>query len=180
MLLVVICMQGSECWNMEILLYNGCKDKEGSASMGNKGVLTKILAIAGTIFTGFPIVAPIVFSIVSLLSDGVFRFDYLMPAELFLFALAGGAFLFWAALRARLWSKWIGLSLGIGMLAFFACQGLAVATGLASGATKAGGWQWTLVLTALILYILAVVGLFVGGCLLLRDLFKRKETIHPD
>jgi hypothetical protein len=37
-----------------------------------------------------------------------------------------------------------------------------------------------LVLTALILYILAVMGLFVGGCLLLRDLFKRKETIHPD
>jgi hypothetical protein len=45
--------------------------------MGNKGVLTKILAIAGTIFTGFPIGR----SIVSLLSDGVIRFDYLMPAD---------------------------------------------------------------------------------------------------
>jgi hypothetical protein len=37
----------------------------------------------------FPILAPIVFAVGSLLRDGRFRFDYLMPAELFPVVLVG-------------------------------------------------------------------------------------------
>ena len=48
-----------------------------------KNWFTKQLAVAGTILAGLPIAAPIIFAILSLVMDGRFRFDYLMPAELF-------------------------------------------------------------------------------------------------
>jgi hypothetical protein len=139
----------------------------------NKGVFTKILAIAGTILVWIPVLAPVLFSGIFMLRVGVFRFDYLMPAELFLLALFGGALLIWAALRARLrWGLigW-GLAIAVGMLV--GGQVLAVATGLASGETEPVGWPWALVLTTLVIFSLALVTLGVGGVLLLRDLFKR-------
>ena len=45
-------------------------------------------------------------------------------------------------------------------------------TGLASGETEPGGWQWVLVLASLAIYSLALAAVGVGGILLLRDLFK--------
>jgi hypothetical protein len=139
----------------------------------NKGVFTKILAIAGTILVWIPVLAPVLFSGIFMLRVGVFRFDYLMPAELFLLALFGGALLIWAALRARLrWGLigW-GLAIAVGMLV--GGQALAVATGLASGETEPVGWPWALVVTTLVIFSLALVALGIGGVLLLRDLLKK-------
>lgn len=76
--------------------------------MANKDGLTKALAIAGTALVWLPILAPVFFSAASLLLDGVFRFDYMMPAELGPVALAGAGLLLWAALRARSQVKLIG------------------------------------------------------------------------
>ena len=140
--------------------------------MGKKDLLTKILAIVGTVLAWFPILAPILLSIAALIQRGRFLFDYLMPAELFPFALAGGGLLLWASLRARSRRGWIGGGLGAAILLLFGTQGIAVVTGLASGETETGGWQWALVIGALILYILALIALGVGGILLLRDLSK--------
>ena len=140
--------------------------------MEKKGVLTKILAIAGMVLVWFPILAPILLSAVSFLADRIFRFDYLMPAELFPFALAGGVLLLWAALRARTQRKLIGWGLGGAIVLLFGGQGLAVVTGLASGETATAGWVMWLVLAAIVAYALAVVAIGVGGVLLLRDLFK--------
>ena len=53
----------------------------------------------------------------------------------------------------------------------------AVVTGLADGSTKIGGWQWILVLGALILYALAVIEVGIGGILLLRDVFKPRQVM---
>ncbi len=141
--------------------------------MEKKNVLTKILAIAGTVLVWFPILAPVLLGVVSLITERVFRLDYLMPAELFLLVLIGGGLLIWAALRARSWLKLItwGLGLAVGML--IAGQGLAVVTGLASGVTEPAGWWFALVLASLVILWLAIILTGVGGILLLRDLFKR-------
>ena len=140
--------------------------------MEKKGVFTKILAIVGTVLVWFPILAPILFSMVAFLRAHMFRFDYLMPAELFPSALAGGALLLWAALRARAQRKLIGWGLGAAVVLLFGGQGLAVITGLASGESEPTGWKMAIVLGTIIGYALALVAVGVGGILLLRELFK--------
>jgi hypothetical protein len=140
--------------------------------MENKGILNKILAVAGTILVWLPVLAPILFSVISIISDGIFRFDYLMPAELGLFAFGGGVLLLVAAFRVHSYWRLIGWGLGIAFLMVVGGQALAVVTGLADGRTEPGGWQWMLVLGSLILYTVAIVVIGVGGALLVRELFK--------
>lgn len=144
--------------------------------MENKNVFTKILAITGTVLVWLPIAAPVFFSAAVLIRSGMFRMDYLMPAELFLLVLVGGGLLLWAALRMRRLRGLIGWGLGGAFVLLFGSQLLAVATGLADGRTKPTGWQWALVLGGLAAYILAVIVIGVGGILLLRHLFKRKPA----
>ena len=145
--------------------------------MENKGVLTKILAIAGTVLVWFPILAPILITTILFVQEQIFRFDYLMPAELGLFAFGGGILLLVAAIRAHSHAKLIGWGLGIALLLIVGGQALAVVTGLADGSTGIGGWQWILVLGALILYALAVIEVGIGGILLLRDVFKPRQVM---
>jgi len=145
--------------------------------MENKGTFTKILAIIGTVLAWFPIIAPVLISMIFFAQEGVFRLDYLMPAELFLFALAGGALLIWAAIRARSHRAVIGWGLGFAAGLLVSGQALAVATGLASGETEATGWQWALVLGSLIAYILSLIVVGVGGVLLLRNLYKPTKEL---
>ena len=140
--------------------------------MENKGTLTKILAVAGTIFVWLPILAPTLFGTFSLIADGVFRFDYLMPAELGLFAFGGGILLLVAAIRARSHVKLVGWGLGAAFIMMAGVLVIPAVTGLADGTTEMGGWEWMLTLGLLILYTVAVVAIGVGGILLLRDLFK--------
>ena len=69
--------------------------------MAKKDSLTKALAVVGTVLVWIPILAPALFSAAFLIRTRMFRFDYLMPAEIFPVALVGGGLLLWAALRAR-------------------------------------------------------------------------------
>ena len=143
--------------------------------MENKGAFTKGLAITGTVLIWLPILAPIVFSLIRFIQRRVFQFDYLMPAELGLFAFGGGILLLVAAIRTHSHMKLIGWGLGIALVMILGGQALAVVTGLADGSTEIGGWQWVLVLGSLILYTLAIVDVGIGGILLLRDLFKHQQ-----
>ena len=140
--------------------------------MEKKGVLTKILAIVGTVLVWFPILAPVLLSVAVIIKERMFRFDYLMPAELFPAALVGGGLLIWAALRVRSRRRLIGWGLGIAVGLLVGGQVLAVVTGLASGETEPAGWWWALVLASLVVYSLALVVIGVGGVLLLSDLFN--------
>ena len=140
--------------------------------MEKKGVLTKFLAIVGTVLVWFPILAPVLLSVAVIIKERMFRFDYLMPAELFPATLVGGGLLIWAALRARSRRRLIGWDLGIAVGLLVGGQVLAVVTGLASGETEPAGWWWALVLASIVVYSLALVVIGVGGVLLLRDLFK--------
>ena len=143
--------------------------------MEKKGVLTRILAVVGTVLVWLPILAPLFFSVILLLQEGRFLFDYLMPAELFPAILLGGALLVWAALRAHSHGKLIGWSLVLAVALLVGTQALAEVTGLASGEIEPAGWPWMLVLGSLILFLLAILGVGVGGVLLLRDLFKVRQ-----
>jgi hypothetical protein len=140
--------------------------------MEKKGALTKILTIAGLALVWFPVLAPILFSVLRTIRGGIFHFDYLTVAEFFPVVLLGGALLTWAALRARSYRRLIGLGFGIavGLLVFSML--LATLTGLASGETEPAGLGWALVLGAIILYSVLVVVIGIGGLMLLRGLFK--------
>jgi hypothetical protein len=138
--------------------------------MEKRDALAKILAVAGTFLAWVPILAPVALTVVFFLQTGLFRFDYLMPAELFLSALGGGCLLLWAALRARSHRGLIGGSLAAAAACLAASQGAAVATGLASGTTEPAGWPLVLVLILLAGYVLAVMACAVGGLLLTRVL----------
>lgn len=140
--------------------------------MENKRVFTKILAVTGTIFVWFPILAPILLTTIFFIQEHIFRFDYLMPAELGLFAFGGGILLLIAAIRMHSHLKLIGWGLGIALVMIVGGQALAVVTGLADGSTEIGGWQWMLVLGSLIIYTIAIVAIGVGGVLISRDLFR--------
>ncbi|MBI5963440.1 MAG: hypothetical protein HY863_08205 [Chloroflexi bacterium] len=142
--------------------------------MEKKNVFTKILAVIGTILIWLPVLAPIILAVGSLILAGMFRLDYLMPAELFPVALLGGLLLFWASLRAHSHRKLIGWGLLIAVILLFGGQGLAVVTGLASGETEPTPLLVALVLTPIIIYALALAAVGVGGVQLSRDLFK-----HP-
>jgi hypothetical protein len=143
------------------------------AVMKKKIVLTKILAILGTGIVSLPVLAPIVFSGIRLAADNIFRFDYLMPAELFPAALAGGGLLTFASILARSRRVWIIGGLCAAAVLLVGGQALAVATGLASGEIEPAGWIMTIVLGTVAIYALALLAIIAGGVLLLRDLFKR-------
>lgn len=143
--------------------------------MKRNRVFPKFLAIAGTILTWIPILAPLGFSLILLITRKIFRFDYLMPAELFPSALLGAILLFWAACQVKTRRKWIGWSFVASILLLLGSQTFAVITGLASGRTQPVGWPWIIVLTMLAVFTLALISIGIGGVLLIRDLFKPSQ-----
>jgi hypothetical protein len=144
--------------------------------MLKKNVLTRILAIAGTILVWLPVIALVVISGSVLIRRGEFHVDYLIPAELFPVFLGGGLLLLWASIRARCYRLWIGVGLGAVGVLIVSGQAIAMLTGLATGVTERGGWQWAIVLGAIILYDLAVVAVGVGGILLTLYLFQNDSV----
>lgn len=144
--------------------------------MKRKDVFSKILAVFGSVLTWFPIAAPILLGIGSLVAAGVFRLDYLMPAELFPSALLGGLLLFWAAMRENAHRQLIGWGLALAIALLFGAQALAQVTGLASGDTEPTPWLMALVLLPLGLYVASVAAVGVGGVLIARDLFRRQAA----
>jgi hypothetical protein len=135
--------------------------------MKKTDTLSKIFAILGVILVWFPIIAPATLGFVSLGMDGIYRFDYLMPAELGLLVFAGGALLLWGAIRTRLRGKIIawGFGLAAGSIAIL----------VAIGDVVPGSWQWAIAIGLLITYNLAIVLMGIGGILLWKDLSGKLE-----
>jgi hypothetical protein len=143
--------------------------------MNRQNEITKVLAISGFVLVWFTILAPVILSIISLVRGGGFRFDYLMPAELFIVALVGGLLLLWAALRVRLETKWIHWAFGIAFFSLIAGVTLAKVTGLADGRSGSGGWL-PVAGGLIIIYDLALIALGIGGWYLCRDLIKKEQS----
>jgi hypothetical protein len=145
--------------------------------MQNRDLFTKVLAVGGAILSWFPILAPILLTAAFLIAEGAFRFDYLMPAELFPAALSGGLLLLWAAIRMRWGRRLIAWGLGLAVVLLFGAQALAEVTGLASGAAEVAMVWWVVVLATMALYSMAVIAVGVGGFLLLRALFSTRQPV---
>ena len=142
--------------------------------MQKKSALTKFLAIAGTVLVWFPLLAPILLSIILFIQRQIWRVDYLMPAELFLSFLLGSGLLLWATLRAHSYVKLVAWGLGLAILMLFAGQAIAVATGLASGEAEPAGWRLYIVIASLIFYIGGMIAVGLGGIFLVKDLFRHR------
>ena len=133
--------------------------------MQKKDRLSKILAILGTALVWLPVLAPVILGFLSLGMDGIYRFDYLMPAELGIVVFAGGAALLWAALRTGLRRKIIawGFGLAAGSIAIL----------MAFGDVVPGSLEWGIVIGLLATYSIAIVVMGIGGTLLCKDLFGK-------
>ena len=118
--------------------------------MKNKDILTKILAVAGTLLVWLPVAAPVFFSAAGFFSRSRFNFDYLMPAELFPLVMVGSGLLLVAALLSRRRRGLIGWGLVSAVLLPVIGSVIAKLTGLADGRIEPGGWQWALVLGFLV------------------------------
>lgn len=149
-------------------------ESRGGPSTGRNRhpVLSRSLAILGTVLAGLPLAAPILFALAFLAAGQGLRLDYLMPGELFPLALAGGAALLAASLIARWRRMLVSIAFGATALLFALVDVLAVATGLASGRAPAAGWPLALVAGTYALYAVAVAAMFVLGALLCRALFS--------
>ncbi len=134
-------------------------------------VLTKSLAVVGTTLVWIPILAPILFSVALWIHEGIFLFDYLMPAEFFPIVLVGGGLLIWATARVHSHQRIIGWAFGSAVFLVVGGQVLAEVTGLASGEIEPAGWQFALVLASLVGYSLALIVIGIGGLQLIRRLF---------
>lgn len=140
--------------------------------MANRGSLTKFAAIAGTVLLWLPVLFTVFTAVVGSVSDRAILFDYLLPAELSPFALAGGLLLLWASWQAKYGYKLSGGGL-LAMIGFlWGGQAIAIATGLASGAIEPAGWPWLLVLASLALYTAALMVSGIAGILLLKQLYR--------
>lgn len=144
--------------------------------MGKKNVLTKGMVFIGDVLVAFPILATLLTSVVGSIDDRVFRFDYLMPMELFPFFLVGGGLLLLAAFRMRSFFKLIGWGFAAALVLMVGSQAIAVVTGLASGETETGGWQWALVMVGIIGYWLANIEVAMAGVLLGRKLLQKDQN----
>ncbi len=142
--------------------------------MDRKNKLTRFLAVSGTVILWLPIFFTILTSSIFFTKTSNFRVDYLMPAELFPLALLGGLLLFWAAAKIRTRHKTIGLLI-LAMFGFLAAgQGFAVVTGLASGATKAEGWIFTVVIVLIALYTLTLIALGISGVSFIKYIYRKE------
>jgi hypothetical protein len=115
--------------------------------------------------------APVIFAGVRVIQARRLLFDFLMPAEIFPVVLVGAGLLLWAAFRARSRQRMIDWSLVATVAILLASAVLAQVTGLASGETQQGGWQWALLLTLFAGFWLGLLGMGAGGALLVRDLY---------
>jgi hypothetical protein len=133
--------------------------------MEKRDTLSKILTVLGTVLVWIPILAPLVFGFFSLSMDGVYRFDFLMPAELGILVFVGGVSLLWGAIRARSQQGIIAWGLGI--------AAGSIALLFALGDVEPGSLRWGIAIGLLVVYSLAIVVMGVGGVLLGRILFKK-------
>lgn len=149
--------------------------------MDRRGPLTKILASLGTLLVWAPLLLPVFFAAIRLVQGGRLMLDYLMPAEFFPVALLGGSLLAWASLRVRSRLRAIIGGMVASIVFLGLVMGTAAATGLASGETAPGGWQWTLTLVFLGAFILSMLITAASGILLLGDLFRspRQGILRP-
>jgi hypothetical protein len=129
----------------------------------------KILAIVGTVLVWITLLAPVLLSLVVLLTRNMVLFDYLMPAELFPLALIGGGFLYLVAYRIHYFKRMISWSLSIAIVSLVSGQIFAVISGVASGSIDT--WQLFVIRGTNLLYCAFLFLTGINGIRLLLKIF---------
>jgi len=139
--------------------------------MEKKTLAMRVLVVVGTILALFPLVATIATSIAGSIMNKKFLMDYLMPAELGLFYLVGGACLVMAAFLAKSRIRLLVVSFGLAEALLVALQLVAEASGLASGeiTPELEKTYMFIVGTMLGLYVLCMILTDAGAILLCKD-----------
>jgi len=141
--------------------------------MTKKIVISKVLAIIGTVMVWLPILVMLVTGVIGSIERNRLMVDYLIPAELFPLVGIGGLLLILAAVLARSQRKWIIWSFAAMIFVLVLGQVIAMVSGLASGRIEPTGFWWMLVISMMILYIVAIIFLGIGGVKLIVCLFKK-------
>lgn len=141
--------------------------------MNKKLIFIKILAVTGNIIVWLINLAPFIFSAITLFVSREFRFDYLIPAELFPFAFIAGGLLLWSSLLKHSYQKLICWSYAVAFGSLVLGQILAMVTGLASGDINPSGWPYMVVMASIIIYVLGLILEGIGGLLLLKRVYSK-------
>lgn len=143
--------------------------------MRRTGWFVNTLVVVGTLLVIVP-VAGTVLAAIPWMTGASRNIDWLMPAELGLAALIGGAALLAAALVSRdrralaLWGN--GLMYGGIVLGTLVTR----LTGLATGEREAVGWPVWVTIGCLGVYVVGVIVLIVGGVLLCKDILAQRKS----
>ncbi len=139
--------------------------------MGKRDALAKTLAIIGVVLVALPILAPLVFGLLSVARTGGFRFDYLMPFEVYPLTLVGLVLILVAALRSRLRRRPVGISIGMMLGGVLLGAVAAQLTGIANSEETLETWRYAVTIGFGAISIIGQVMLIVVGVMLIRDLF---------
>lgn len=135
-----------------------------------KILFTRNLAVFGTLLVWIPILLPIVFSVIGLVSGKSFNFDFLMPAELFLVILPGAVLLIVTSFLVKTNRTPILISSGIGLICLITGPLIAVMTGLDSGEAEPSSSAYLIVTGIFGIYNFSVIALGISGISLIRKL----------
>jgi hypothetical protein len=136
--------------------------------MKNKSLISKIIAITGTILVWIPIIAPVLLTIIFLIIKGRFAFDFLMPMELIFLVIIGAILLIISSIIMKFKWKIIGISLGTIISIFILGQFIAEITGIASGETEMTSTLYFIMITFVIIYIISLIILGISGITLVK------------
>ncbi|MCX5775852.1 MAG: hypothetical protein NTV44_05825 [Firmicutes bacterium] len=142
--------------------------------MSRKILLEKILAIAGSALMLVPVCFTVFISFMGIISGSGYNFDYLLPAELFPFALAGMILLILAAFFAKTFRRAIFGCSGAIAVIFIAGIIYLQVSGVASGATEPTALTIGLTIALMAVYSLLTVLIGIFGILLTIKTFKNK------
>jgi hypothetical protein len=144
--------------------------------MKTRQLVSRLLAVIGTLLVWIPVVAPLLFALSRAARGAGFRYDYLLPAEIFPLSLVGAGLLIAAALLLHQRLLPILLPAGLMMALFGLVIWTAQATGLADGRVAMGGWQEYLVTGLLGLFSLVGVALAVFAVRLSAAVWQRQPA----
>ena len=136
--------------------------------MKNKSLISKIIAITGTILVWIPIIAPVLLTIIFLIIKGRLAFDFLMPMELIFLVIIGAILLIISSIIMKFKWKIIGISLGTIISIFILGQFIAEITGIASGETEMTSTLYFIMITFVIIYIISLIILGISGIKLVK------------
>lgn len=144
--------------------------------MKEHGVLTRALAVLGTVLVVLPLIAPLALGLLVMGRPGGFRLDYLMPFEVYPVTVVGMILLVWASVRARSRKGAMAIAIAV-MLGGLVLMGIAAqVTGIASSPEQLEAWRYALTAGLGAVSLLGQVALIAQGSLLARDLFRAQGS----